>query len=157
MFIYNLYIQTYLPSDSEGLKHSLGNHSCIHASQNQTFFKWKTHISSFMSAASWDHEINPATLLAKFGFKMKNCLSSNILILFQSLFHNLDPFLYGRLNVPVTKFENMVAKQNHHSFASHSLHFLHSDTLYGLRWRAWTKFRPEKKACAWEKRDIYNQ
>jgi len=40
--------------------------------------------------------------------------------------------LYGTLNVLVTKFENMVAKPNHHSFASHSLHFLCSDALCGL-------------------------
>lgn len=92
MFIYNLYIQIYLPSDSEGLKQRLWNCSCIHAFWNQRFFKWNTHISSFLSTASWDHEINPATLLAKFGFKMKNCLSNNNPILFQSLFHNLDHF-----------------------------------------------------------------
>lgn len=42
---------------------------------------------------------------------------------FNHYFTTLDHFLYGRLNVLVTKFENIVAKQNHHSFASHSLHF----------------------------------
>lgn len=40
--------------------------------------------------------------------------------------------LYGGLNMLATSFENMVAKQNHHSFASHSLHYLHDDTLCGL-------------------------
>lgn len=110
------------------------------------FFKWKIHILSFMNAALWDHEINPVTLLAKFGLEMKIYLFCNSLILFQSLFHiPWIAFFYGRLNVLVTKFENMVAKQNHHSFASHSFHFcimicfmVYLETygwISGLKWK----------------------
>lgn len=134
-----------------------GEPFCIHTFCNQKFFRWKSPISSFAGTASWDHEINPATLLVKFGFKMKNCLSSNIPILFQSLFPNLDNlfFIAWWIKCAGSKlFENMVAKQNHHSFASHSWHFLPDDAPCGLPWRAWRSFISEKKACAWGKKKI---
>lgn len=121
---------------------------CIHTFWNQKFFRWKPSISSFAGTGSWDHESILPPFWLYFDSKWK--VASPLIALFSFSHYFTTWIIYFLccvgLNVLVTNLENMVAKQSHHSFASHSLHFLHDILWCGLPWRTWTSFSPEKKA-----------
>lgn len=156
MFIYSLYIQIQHPWDSEWLIHWLGNHSVftLSAIRNSLDGKPPFFLLQALLHETMKSILQPFWLNLDSKWKIASPLKS--LFSFSHYFTtSIIYFFVWWIKCADNKLWKHGAKQNHHSFASHSLHFLHGDTLCGLPWGTWTSFSPEKKACGWGKKGLF--